>query len=120
MKMRLGGMEAYSYPNSVRGHERSLSGDRRSDGINRTVENDEEAVPLGIDFVPTMSLHRFAEQTAMLGAEVAVPGTVSARKFSRALDVAEQEGDCPARQASTHTERCYAGTANAGNVAPMR
>jgi hypothetical protein len=45
---------------------------------------------------------------------------VSARKFGRALDVAEQEGDCPARQASTHTERCYAGTANAGNVAPMR
>jgi hypothetical protein len=111
-------MQAHSYPHSVRGRERSLDGDRRRDGINRTVENDEEAVPLGIDLVPTMSRHRIAEQTAMLGAEVAVPGTVSARKFSRALDVAEQEGDCPARQASMHMERWYAGNPKTGNVVP--
>jgi hypothetical protein len=33
---------------------------------------------------------------------------VSAGKLGRALDVAKEEGHCPARQTSIHTARSYA------------
>src|SRR5215218_5892215 len=108
MKMRLGGVQAHSHPHCVRGNERTLGGDSRRDGIGRTLENDKEGVAFGVHLVSTMGLQRFAEETAMLRAEVTVRGAVPARKLRRALDVAKEEGHCPARQTSIHTARWYA------------
>jgi hypothetical protein len=108
MKMRLGGVQAHSYPQRVRGNERTLGGDGCGDGIGRTLENDKEGVALSVDLVSTMGLQRFAEETPMLRAEVTVGGTVPARKLRRALDVAKEESHGAAWQTSIHTARWYA------------
>jgi hypothetical protein len=52
-------MQSHSYPHCVGCQKRALRRDCRCDGIKRTVENDEKAVPLDVDPVPTMSLHGF-------------------------------------------------------------
>jgi hypothetical protein len=101
-------MQAHSHPHPVCGNERTLGGDGRRHAIGRTLETDEEGVPLGIDLVPMMGLKRFAEDTTMLRTQVTVRGAMPARKLCRAFDVAKQEGHRPARQTSVHTARWYA------------
>ena len=106
--MRLRGMYAHSHPHPVCGNERPLGGDCRRHGIGRTLEADEEGVPLGIDLVPPMGRKRFAQDTTMLRTQITVRRTMPARKLRRALDVAKQERHRPARQTSIHPARCYA------------
>ena len=97
MKMRLGRVEAHSHPHRVLREKRTLGGDGRGDGIRRTVEDDEEGIAFGIDLASPMGYDRFAQETAVLRAKVAIRGTVSARKLRRSLDVAEEERHCPLR-----------------------
>jgi hypothetical protein len=104
--MRLGCVQAHSHTHCARGKERTLSIDGRGKGIRRTLESGEETIALGIDLVSAMGLQRFTQETTVLGAEVAIRGTVPARKCRRSLDVAEEERHCPARSTSIHTLRC--------------
>jgi len=108
VKVRLRSVQADSHAHCVRGNERTLGGDGRRHGIPRALENDEEAVPFGIDFLSAMCPEYFAEDAAVLRAEVTERGAVPTRKVGRALDVAEEERHGSARQTSIHTARWYA------------
>jgi hypothetical protein len=82
MEMRLGGVQTHSHPYCVKRCQFALSGDGRGDGIGCPLEDSEESVALGIDFVSAMGLQRCAEETTMLCAEVTVRGAMPARELS--------------------------------------
>jgi len=111
VKMRFGGVQAHPHPHHVSGRKRALRGNGRRNRIDRTLEDDEESVALGIDFASTMRPEGFAEKTAMLRAEIAVRGAVPAQKVRRALNVAKEKSHRPARQPATHSARWYGSVA---------
>jgi hypothetical protein len=102
MEMRFGGVQTHPHPHHVSSRKRALRGNGRRDRIDRTLENDEESVALGIDFASTMCPEGFTEKTTMLRAEVAVRGAVPARKLRRTLNVAKEESHRTGRQPTTH------------------
>ena len=77
--MRLGGVQSDSHANGARGRERALCGDRRCDGVGCALEGDEEGIALSIDLAAAMGIEDFAQETAVLRAEVAVRGAVAPR-----------------------------------------
>ena len=70
--MRLSGMQSDSHANGAGGRERALCGDRRRDGVGGALEGDEEGIALSIDLAAAMGIEDFAQETAVLRAEVAV------------------------------------------------
>ena len=77
--MRLSGVQSHSYANRASGRERALRGDRCCDGVGCSLKGDEEGIAFSIDLAAAMGIEDFAQETAVLRAEVAERGAVAPR-----------------------------------------
>ena len=67
-----------------------------------SLEDDEKAVPGGIDLLAGVCRYRLTHDPMVLRANAAEVCAELTRKLSRALDVGEQEGDRAGREVLTH------------------
>ena len=78
----------------------SLRRDSRPHGISRSGECYQEGIPLGVDFLPVPFGERIAEDPPVFCQDFRVPAVAEApEERGGALDVGEEEGDRPGRQA---------------------
>src|SRR5262245_53176534 len=75
--------------------ERPLRVDCGENRFARVCERDEEGIALGVDFVPAMACECLAEQRLVRGQRLRIAFTEPRDELSRAIDIREQEGDCP-------------------------
>jgi hypothetical protein len=96
--VRLGGVQPH--PHADRSfRQRSLSVDRRRDGVARALERDEEPVARGVDLVAVVPGEGVAQELPVLAAHASEVRAERAREISRSLDVREQERHRSLRQA---------------------
>jgi len=79
--------------------EQSLGLDGGSDGIPRSYKRNEKCITLSINFMSTEFLKDGAEQSMMVGEDTCVVVAQLLQEACRPLDVGEEEGDRPGRQA---------------------
>jgi hypothetical protein len=77
--------------------ERALHGERGQGRVLRPPEHDEERVPVRPDPLSACRLERRAQQPVMVAEDVAPAVPEAAGKERRALDIAEEKGERPAR-----------------------
>ena len=80
--------------------ESPLGRHRRPEGISGPGERHQERVALGVDLLTVPCDERLAKQAVMFRQNLRVPAVAEAlEERSRPLDVGEEEGDRPGRQA---------------------
>ena len=95
---------------------------RAQDGLLGAGERDEEGVALRVDLVARLADDGRADQAPVLGQNLHVALPQRLHQPGRALDVAEQEGDCPARKlghAVTCTQAAAVGLISRSTARPM-
>jgi len=101
---RLAGVNAHPDPDRRSGRplvacQRPLNFQRAQDGLPRTRERHEEGVALRVYLVAVMAGNGRADQAPVLGENLCVTLPQRLHQPGRALDIAEQERDRPARKA---------------------
>jgi hypothetical protein len=76
----------------------SLCVDRSRDGVARTAEREEEAVPLRVDLRPVLRAESLADDAAVVARHVRVPIAELLKKPRGAFDVRKDEGDRAGRE----------------------
>jgi hypothetical protein len=95
---------------------------RAQDGLLGAGKRDEEGVALRIDLVARLADDGRADQPPVLGQNLHVALPQRLHQPGRALDIAEQEGDCPTRKlghAVTCTQAAAVGLTSRSTARPM-
>ena len=87
--------------------QRPLHLERAQDGLLRTRERDEERVTLGVYLVASLTGDGRPDQAPVLGQHLCVLLPQRLHQPGRASDVAEQEGNRPARKVSHRTRPAW-------------